>query len=241
MGMFSVEELGREIAVLAVHIDAATHGCSNASATSMRRLVGPSRGQRRVPTGWRGVGWDPATAREKVRVARALGKLPVIDQALKDGKLSYAKARALTRIAKPETEGELGLRCLTHWPHSSNGCAAATCAMAGVSRPRPRFQVSRSVRRVPWRTTACRSSAPGRSRAACRRPRHPHLLTRGRGSQPTRHASQWAHDVAPCSAQPNASSKWPDAFEQPVCGRIDVHRQNRYLPTQSSTENMPIS
>jgi hypothetical protein len=39
---------------------------------------------------WR-VGWDPATARERVRVARALGKLPVMDQALKTGKLSYAK------------------------------------------------------------------------------------------------------------------------------------------------------
>ena len=55
---------------------------------------------------WR-VGWDPATAREKVRVARTLGKLPAIDQALKTGKLSYAKARALTRIAKPEIEAEL--------------------------------------------------------------------------------------------------------------------------------------
>ena len=48
-----------------------------------------------------------ATAREKVRVARALGKLPAIDEALRVGTLSYAKARALTRVAAPETEAKL--------------------------------------------------------------------------------------------------------------------------------------
>ena len=42
-----------------------------------------------------------------MRVARALGKLPVIDEALRVGKLSYAKARALTRVATPETETKL--------------------------------------------------------------------------------------------------------------------------------------
>ena len=106
--MFSVEELGQEIAVLAVHIDAATHrrlecirhfdeagGWYQQGATSCAHWLA-----------WR-VGWGPAPAREKVRVARALGKLPAIDQALKTGKLSYAKARALTRVARPEIEAEL--------------------------------------------------------------------------------------------------------------------------------------
>jgi hypothetical protein len=55
---------------------------------------------------WR-IGLDPATAREKVRVARALGNLPAIDAALKSGKLSYAKVRALTRVATTETEAKL--------------------------------------------------------------------------------------------------------------------------------------
>jgi len=55
---------------------------------------------------WR-IGLDSATARERVRVARALGKLPAIDEALRAGKLSYAKARALTRVATPETETKL--------------------------------------------------------------------------------------------------------------------------------------
>jgi hypothetical protein len=53
------------------------------------------------------VGWDANTAREHVRVARALGGLPAIDEALRTGRLSYAKVRALTRVATPETEGKL--------------------------------------------------------------------------------------------------------------------------------------
>jgi hypothetical protein len=40
-------------------------------------------------------------------VARALGKLPRLAQALAHGELSYSKVRALTRIATPETEERL--------------------------------------------------------------------------------------------------------------------------------------
>jgi hypothetical protein len=106
--MFSVEELGQEIAVLAVHIDAATHRLLECIRHFDESCGWYQQGAQSCAhwLAWR-VGWDPATAREKVRVARALGKLPAIDQALKTGKLSYAKARALTRIAKPENEAEL--------------------------------------------------------------------------------------------------------------------------------------
>ena len=106
--MFSVEELGQEIATLAMHIDAATHrllecirqfdaecGWYEQGAVSCAHWLA-----------WR-IGLDQATAREKVRVAKALGNLPVIDGALKAGKLSYAKVRALTRVATPETEAKL--------------------------------------------------------------------------------------------------------------------------------------
>jgi 5-methylcytosine-specific restriction endonuclease McrA len=40
-------------------------------------------------------------------VARALGSLPAIAEALERGQLSYAKVRALTRVATPETEARL--------------------------------------------------------------------------------------------------------------------------------------
>ena len=43
-------------------------------------------------------------AREKVRVAHALPTLPAIKSAFRDGKLSYSKVRAITRVATPETE-----------------------------------------------------------------------------------------------------------------------------------------
>jgi len=47
------------------------------------------------------------TAREHVRVARALRDLPVIRDEFAAGRLSYAKVRALTRIATPENEAGL--------------------------------------------------------------------------------------------------------------------------------------
>ncbi len=106
--MQSTEELGQEIASLSAHIDAATHrllecirrfdeacGWHEQGAISCAHWLA-----------WR-VGWDPGTARERVRVARALGKLPEIDEALRSGRLSYAKVRALTRVATPEIEVKL--------------------------------------------------------------------------------------------------------------------------------------
>ena len=47
------------------------------------------------------------TAREHVRVARALRDLPVIRGEFGAGRLSYAKVRALTRIAAPASEAGL--------------------------------------------------------------------------------------------------------------------------------------
>src|SRR5207237_8161985 len=55
---------------------------------------------------WR-VGLDPGAARERVRVAHALGTLPLLARALARGELSYAKVRALTRVATPEAEERL--------------------------------------------------------------------------------------------------------------------------------------
>jgi hypothetical protein len=49
----------------------------------------------------------PRAAREHVRVARALRELPAITAAFACGELSYAKVRALTRIATPLAEEEL--------------------------------------------------------------------------------------------------------------------------------------
>jgi hypothetical protein len=55
---------------------------------------------------WR-LGIGLGTAREQVRVARALGQLPRIAAAFAAGQLSYCKVRAVTRVATPANEAEL--------------------------------------------------------------------------------------------------------------------------------------
>ncbi len=47
------------------------------------------------------------TAHEHVRVARALESLPATRAAFGDGRLSYSKVRAITRVATVDSEGEL--------------------------------------------------------------------------------------------------------------------------------------
>lgn len=55
---------------------------------------------------WR-TGMGRNAARERVRTARALAGLPQAAAAMAAGELSYAKARALTRVATPESEEQL--------------------------------------------------------------------------------------------------------------------------------------
>ncbi len=56
--------------------------------------------------GWR-TGLAPGAAREHVRVARALADLPKLSDAMRRGRVSYSKMRAVTRVATPETEDDL--------------------------------------------------------------------------------------------------------------------------------------
>ena len=60
--------------------------------------------------GWR-AGLAPGAAREHVRVARALGKLPKLSDAMRRGKISYSKVRAVSRVATPENEDDLLYVC----------------------------------------------------------------------------------------------------------------------------------
>ncbi|MGH7353322.1 MAG: DUF222 domain-containing protein [Candidatus Rokuibacteriota bacterium] len=102
-----LERLGEEIAELSAHLDAATARLLDLIRDFDER-GGWGHGFRSCAAwlSWR-VGLDPGAAREKVRVARALGTLPLLAQALARGELSYAKVRALTRVATPETEERL--------------------------------------------------------------------------------------------------------------------------------------
>jgi len=102
-----LERLGGEIAELSAHLDAATGRLLDLIREFDAR-GGWSNGFRSCASwlSWR-VGLDPGAARERVRVARALGTLPRLANALARGELSYSKVRALTRVATPETEERL--------------------------------------------------------------------------------------------------------------------------------------
>jgi hypothetical protein len=52
-------------------------------------------------------GIGPVAAREKVRVARALERLPKLACAFANGEVSYSKVRAMTRVASPANESVL--------------------------------------------------------------------------------------------------------------------------------------
>ena len=52
-------------------------------------------------------GIDLVTAREKVRIAHALPRLPLIRECFRSGELSYSKVRAITRVAGSDNEAEL--------------------------------------------------------------------------------------------------------------------------------------
>ena len=108
------DDLALEIAELAARLDVATHrmlecirqfdesnGWSAQGAVSCAHWLS-----------WR-IGLDLATAREKVRVARALGSLPAIDRALAEGKEPVEHSRialgAFRSLAR--ASANLGLRC----------------------------------------------------------------------------------------------------------------------------------
>jgi hypothetical protein len=103
----STDEIEEEIAELCIHIDAATYRLLRAIAEFDRREAWGWGFQSTAHwLTWR-VGIDLVTAREKVRVARALDRLPRISDTFRQGKVSYSKVRAMTRIATPENEGYL--------------------------------------------------------------------------------------------------------------------------------------
>jgi hypothetical protein len=102
-----LERLGDRIAELSAHLEAATSRLLDLIREFDAR-EGWNNGFRSCAhwLAWR-TNLDMGAARERVRVARALGGLPRLAAALARGELSYAKVRALTRVATPEIEERL--------------------------------------------------------------------------------------------------------------------------------------
>ena len=127
-----VDVLGDQIAEMSAHIDAAMHRL----LTAIREFD--------IASGWHvqgalscahwlawRVGWDLRTARERVRVARKLAELPLVDEELRRGAMSYSQARAISRVAKAENE-KLWVGYAKHMPASQLDHRSEAGAMAGA-------------------------------------------------------------------------------------------------------------
>jgi Domain of unknown function (DUF222) len=101
----TLRELEAQITELAGHLNAAHFRWLSLIAEFDRRH-GWSDGGTQSCAHWLNwkCGIDLGAAREKVRVAHALQELPRVSAAMARGELSYSKARALTRVACPQTE-----------------------------------------------------------------------------------------------------------------------------------------
>lgn len=108
LARLSKSELEARITELAGHLNAATHRWLLLLAEFDRRNAWNDGATRSCAhwLNWK-CGLDMGAAREKVRVARALESLPQISAAMAKGQVSYAKVRAMTRVATPATEDVL--------------------------------------------------------------------------------------------------------------------------------------
>jgi len=104
----SIAELESQITALAGQLNAANYRWLTLIAEYDRRR-GWADGALHSCAHWLNFkcGLNLGAAREKVRVAHALGGVPKIAAAMARGELSYSKVRALTRVAAPDTEDSL--------------------------------------------------------------------------------------------------------------------------------------
>lgn len=100
--------LGDEIASLSARLNAGTYRLL-ALIAEFDRLEGWKREGFSSCVAWLAyrTRLDKMTAREKVRIARALAALPKTSEAMARGELSFSQVRAITRAADPESEEEL--------------------------------------------------------------------------------------------------------------------------------------
>jgi hypothetical protein len=101
----STAELAAQITELAGHLNAATYRFLKLIAEFDRRQGWADNATQSCAhwLNWQ-CGIDMGAAREKVRTAHALESLPKLSAAMERGELSYAKVRAVTRVACPATE-----------------------------------------------------------------------------------------------------------------------------------------
>jgi hypothetical protein len=104
----SIDDLDREICALARHMNAETYRLLVLVREFDDRFGWAKWGLRNCAEwlAWR-CGLSLSAAREKVRTAQSLRGLPTISAAFADGRLSYSKVRALTRVTQMHDEDAL--------------------------------------------------------------------------------------------------------------------------------------
>jgi hypothetical protein len=106
---------------------------------------------------WR-CGLDLRTAREHVRVARALVELPKVRECFDAGRISYSKVRAIARVATPTSETDL-LDAALHSPPRTSSVSPVACAPL---RSTPRIPMpSACDRYLPPAPRSIRSAGTG--------------------------------------------------------------------------------
>jgi len=109
-----IEQLEDRITELSAHIHAATFRLLELirEYDECKGWAGPGLLSCAHWLNWK-CGIAPGAAREKVRVAHALKNLPQISAAFREGRISYSKVRAMTRVATAKNEEYL-LMIATH-------------------------------------------------------------------------------------------------------------------------------
>ena len=250
----AVDRLGREITELAAHIHAATCRWLELVAEFDRRRGWAQWGCKSCAQflSWR-CAIAPGAAREQVRVARRLEALPLIKAAFAQGRLSYSKARALTRVGEVEHEETL----LDLARHSTAAqLERMVRAYRGVRRARSRRggsagavrDVGARRRRLPAAARAApRGGGGARARRARRRraadTRDTFRRERGRGDASPRRRFRRPRSVAwtrcwrcrtPCSPAPPPRTAAAAIATRSSCTWTPPH--SRTTPDAGSSE-----
>jgi hypothetical protein len=106
--VIKLNHLADNITELAAHLDAGTFQLLKLICEFDKQggWVGPGLKSCAHWLNWK-CGMSLGSARERVRVARALPSLPLISSIFRKGEISYSKVRAMTRVATPENEAAL--------------------------------------------------------------------------------------------------------------------------------------
>jgi hypothetical protein len=185
--------------------------------------------------GWR-CGLSLSAAREKLRTAHALREMPAISAAFADGRLSYSKVRALTRVVEWHDEDLLLGYALQATAAQVEGALPADPQRIARVRGAGAARLGAAVALVLAQRSARRRVDPRRATDRAGRARPPGARARGRRGR-GRERDRVCGKAARCGAGPGRGVAPGDdrqrlaraASRRARCAREDVPRRRRAL------------